>query len=573
MRKNSRVTILCFLISSVFLFPIFAQVPAFPGAEGDGMYTTGGRGGKILYVTKLTDDGTTGTLRWAINQSGARIIMFKVAGIIPLTSELRIKNSNLTIAGQSAPGDGICLKNYPVVVQASNVIIRFMRFRMGDEAAAADKLAGNTSYSWDGADAIWGRDASNIILDHCSMSWNIDECASFYDNKNFTMQWCILAESLRNSVHSKGAHGYGGIWGGEPATFHHNLLAFHDSRNPRFCGSRYTNSPATEKVNFTNNVIYNWGSNSGYAGEGGYYNMMNNYYRSGKATKTSNGVYYRIFSPNADDGSNTQPKGVWGHFHLSGNIMINTPSVTENNWLGFQPSGTYSDSIKSEVPFEFPPYLRLQRADSAYLSVTSFAGASLKRDAVDTRIVNNVLNGTVTVTSGSNGSTGGFIDSQADVGGWPEYTYDPASVPSDTDADGMPDDWETSKGLNPNDATDGSTKTLDGQYTNVEVYLNELAAPVVNRQYLESNTAVNEIQANSSLRIYPNPFKSGNLNIKTDEKINKVGFYLLTGTKIYEKEIVGTEVSFTMPQLNVGIYLVKVKMENGKVLPTLLIVE
>jgi len=387
------------------------------------------------------------------------------------------------------------------------------------------------------------------------------------------MQWCILAESLRNSVHSKGAHGYGGIWGGEPATFHHNLLAFHDSRNPRFCGSRYTNSPATEKVNFTNNVIYNWGSNSGYAGEGGYYNMMNNYYRSGKATKTSNGVYYRIFSPNADDGSNTQPKGVWGHFHLSGNIMINTPSVTENNWLGFQPSGTYSDSIKSEVPFEFPPYLRLQRADSAYLSVTSFAGASLKRDAVDTRIVNNVLNGTVTVTSGSNGSTGGFIDSQADVGGWPEYTYDPASVPSDTDADGMPDDWETSKGLNPNDATDGSTKTLDGQYTNVEVYLNELAAPVVNRQYLESNTAVNEIQANSSLRIYPNPFKSGNLNIKTDEKINKVGFYLLTGTKIYEKEIVGTEVSFTMPQLNVGIYLVKVKMENGKVLPTLLIVE
>jgi hypothetical protein len=573
MRKNSRVTILCFLISSVFLFPIFAQVPAFPGAEGDGMYTTGGRGGKILYVTKLTDDGTTGTLRWAINQSGARIIMFKVAGIIPLTSELRIKNSNLTIAGQSAPGDGICLKNYPVVVQASNVIIRFMRFRMGDEAAAADKLAGNTSYSWDGADAIWGRDASNIILDHCSMSWNIDECASFYDNKNFTMQWCILAESLRNSVHSKGAHGYGGIWGGEPATFHHNLLAFHDSRNPRFCGSRYTNSPATEKVNFTNNVIYNWGSNSGYAGEGGYYNMMNNYYRSGKATKTSNGVYYRIFSPNADDGSNSQPKGVWGHFHLSGNIMINTPSVTENNWLGFQPSGTYSDSIKSEVPFEFPPYLRLQRADSAYLSVTSFAGASLKRDAVDTRIVNNVLNGTVTVTSGSNGSTGGFIDSQADVGGWPEYTYDPASVPSDTDADGMPDDWETSKGLNPNDATDGSTKTLDGQYTNVEVYLNELAAPVVNRQYLESNTAVNEIQANSSLRIYPNPFKSGNLNIKTDEKINKVGFYLLTGTKIYEKEIVGTEVSFTMPQLNVGIYLVKVKMENGKVLPTLLIVE
>lgn len=573
MRKNRILTILCVLVSNIFLLQIFAQIPAFPGAEGDGMYTTGGRGGKILYVTKLTDDGTTGTLRWAINQSGARIIMFKVAGIIPLTSELRIKNGNLTIAGQSAPGDGICLKNYPVVVQASNVIIRFMRFRMGDEAAAADKLAGNTSYSWDGADAIWGRDASNIILDHCSMSWNIDECASFYDNKNFTMQWCVMAESLRNSVHSKGAHGYGGIWGGEPATFHHNLLAFHDSRNPRFCGSRYTNKPAIEKVNFTNNVIYNWGSNSGYAGEGGYYNIMNNYYRSGKATKTSSGVNYRIFSPNSDDGSNSQPKGVWGHFHLSGNIMVNTPSVTDNNWLGFQPVGTYSDTIKSEVPFDFPPYLRLQRADSAYLSVTGFAGASLKRDAVDTRIIDNVLNGTVTVTQGSNGSTGGFIDSQADVGGWPEYTYDPTTIPTDTDGDGMPDDWETAKGLNPNDASDGSTKTLDGQYTNVEVYLNELAAPVVNRQYLDANTAVNEVHANSSLHIYPNPFKSGNLNIKAAEKINKVEFYTLSGAKISEKETTGTEVSFTMQQLNAGIYIVKVKMENGIILPTLLIVE
>lgn len=554
------------------MIKISAQVPAFPGAEGDGMYTTGGRGGRILYITKLTDDGTTGTLRWAINQSGARIIMFKVAGIIPLTSELRIKNSNLTIAGQSAPGDGICLKNYPVVVQASNVIIRFMRFRMGDEAAEADKLAGNTSYSWDGADAIWGRDVSNIMLDHCSMSWNIDECASFYDNKNFTMQWCILGESMRNSVHSKGAHGYGGIWGGEPATFHHNLLAFHDSRNPRFCGSRYTNSPATEKVNFTNNVIYNWGSNSGYGGEGGYYNMMNNYYRSGIA-RSSGSTSYRIFNPNADDGKNSQPAGIWGHFYLIGNQMINTTSVTSNNWLGFQPSGTYSDTIKSTVPFNLPPYLRLQRADSAYLSVTGFAGASLKRDSVDKRIVKNVLNGTITVTIGSNGSTGGFIDSQKDVGGWPEYTYDPATVPTDTDADGMPDDWETVKGLNPNDASDGSTKTLDGQYTNVEIYLNELAAPVVNRQYLDASTAVKVVNATSYVRVFPNPYHSGNLNVIATEKVSKVEIFTLSGVKITERKFNVTNVSFPMLTINPAVYLVKVEMGNGMVHPTLLIVK
>ncbi len=466
----------------LFFATIQAQTPAFPTAEGDGMYTTGGRGGQILYVTKLTDDGTIGTLRWAINQSGARIIIFKVAGIIPLTSELRISNGNLTIAGQSAPGDGICLKNYTVVLQTSNVIIRFMRFRMGDEAAEADKLAGNTSYSWDGADAIWGKNQTDIILDHCSMSWNIDECSSFYDNKRFTMQWCFMAESMRNSVHSKGAHGYGGIWGGEPATYHHNILAFHDSRNPRFCGSRYTNSPSTELVNFVNNVIYNWGSNSGYAGEGGRYNMINNYYRSGAATGSS--ATYRIFSPNGDTGTNSQPAGVWGTFYLNGNIMKNYTAVTSNNWLGFQPNSLGTKSItdlESTVPFP-APIITTQTANDAYTSVTSFAGASLKRDAVDIRIANNILNGTISCSAGSNGSKGGFIDSQKDVGGWPTYTFDVNSVPVDTDGDGMPDSWETAHGLNPTASSDGTKTTLDGQYTNVEVYLNELAKPVTNIQ-------------------------------------------------------------------------------------------
>ena len=460
-----------------------AQTPAFPGAEGDGMYTTGGRGGQIVYVTKLTDDGSVGTLRWAINLTGARIILFKVAGLIPLTSELRIKNGNLTIVGQSAPGDGICIKNYPVVLQGSNIIIRYMRFRMGDEAAEADKQAGIIDYGWDGADAIWGRDMTNVMIDHCSMSWNIDECSSFYDNKNFTLQWCVMAESMRNSVHSKGGHGYGGIWGGEPATFHHNILAFHDSRNPRFCGSRYTNSAATERVNFVNNVVYNWGGNSGYAGEGGSYNMINNYYRSGIA-KSTGASSYRIFSPNADDGSNSQPLGTWGKFYLSGNMMRNYSPVTLDNWLGFQPVSLGTKNIadlKSTIPFS-SPVISTQTAENAYNSVTSYAGASLKRDAVDSRIIGNILNGTVSCTAGSNGSTNGFIDSQKDVGGWPAYTYVVNDVPADTDSDGMPDAWETAHGLNPNSATDGASTSLDGNYPNVEVYLNSLVKSITDIQ-------------------------------------------------------------------------------------------
>lgn len=562
--KIKKIILFNIFVFSINIINVSAQIPAFPTAEGDGMYTTGGRGGNVLYVTKLTDDGSVGTFRWAINQTGARIIMFKVGGIIPLTSELRIKNGNVTIAGQSAPGDGICLKNYSVVVQANNVIIRFLRFRLGDEAAIA-----NPTIDFSGADAIWGRNQSDIIIDHCSMSWCIDECTSFYDNKNFTLQWCIMAESLRNSVHGKGTHGYGGIWGGSPATFHHNILAFHDSRNPRFCGSRYSNNPQNEKVNFTNNVIYNWGGNSGYAGEGGYYNMINNYYRSGPA-KNTGAVSYRFFSPSPDGGSNNQPKGVWGHFHLSGNTMINTPTATANNWLGFQPSTTYSDTIKSMVPFALPPYLRIQKADTAYLSVTGFAGASLKRDAVDSRIVKNILNGTVSVTTGSNGSTGGFIDSQTDVGGWPNYTYDIANVPIDTDADGMPDDWETLHGLNSTNATDGILTTIDGKYTNVEVYLNEIVKIVTDAQYFDTFTGVDSYEKDIAFTMYPNPLRNGNLNIKSTERIKIVDIFTLNGTKITQKSFNESNVSITLNELKSGVYLVKVKLENGKIISKIL---
>ena len=453
---------------------------AFPGAEGGGMYVTGGRGGKVIHVTNLNDSGA-GSLRAAVEESGARTVVFDVAGIIELDSKLRIKHGDLTIAGQTAPGDGICIKNYATVIEADNVIVRFIRFRLGDEGPNHD----------DGEDAVWGRRQSGIILDHCSMSWSIDECASFYGNRNFTLQWSIMTESLRHSVHGKGNHGYGGIWGGENASFHHNMLANHDSRNPRFDHPEIYENPSDPdkrgNVDYRNNVVYNWGSNSTYGGEGGSFNMVNNYYKQGPASRDreyfidANGIYT----------SNGKDYG-YPYLYMSGNHYVQYPGMTGEDGVYWHDHKTNtapdpSRLVPSLLPIEGPGgetvYTSTHSAADAFTAVCDYAGASLARDKVDERAVSDARSGKATFNDGGNGSTGGIIDTPSAVGGWPEYsaTSDELEAVKDSDGDGMPDWFETMFGLDPSDASDGNSMTLDteARYTNLEMYLHYLVRDIV----------------------------------------------------------------------------------------------
>ncbi|HUV66453.1 MAG TPA: hypothetical protein VMW24_21365 [Sedimentisphaerales bacterium] len=461
-------------------------VPAFPGAEGLGWTTRGGRGGRVIAVTNLNDSGP-GSFREACEAEGPRIVVFRVSGTITLESSLGIRNPYITIAGQTAPGDGICIKKYPLSIGASEVIIRYIRVRLGDESGLD-------------ADAISGRYQKNIILDHVSASWSVDETVSIYHCENVTVQWCLVSESMYNSNHVKGAHGYGGIWGSNRSTYHHNLLAHHSSRNPRFAsGCGYTD--------YRNNVVYNWGFNSTYGGEKqqqgnakfnfSIINMVANYYKPGPAT-TPGEVTYRIVSPSsrslADD---------FGKWYVADNVVQGNTAVTADNWNGgVQPQhgSTYIAALKLDEPWESMP-INQQTAEEAYYSVLDKVGASLpKRDAVDARIVDETRDGYATYEGTTykqahrvpdKSKKCGIIDSQADVGGWPELENLPA--PLDTDGDGMPDEWERRYGLNPGDASDTS-KDEDGDgYTNIEEYLNG-TDPTVFVDYTRPENNVNTLK-------------------------------------------------------------------------------
>ena len=550
------------ITAAVLSIAAFAQAPAFPGAEGHGRYVTGGRGGKIVHVTNLNDSGT-GSLRAAVNGSDKKIVVFDVGGVIALKSDLKI-GANTTIAGQTAPAPGITVRYYTIRPDASNIIVRFIRFRRGQEKDVND-----------GADAIWTRHQTGQIYDHCSFSWSIDEIASFYDNNNFTMQWCTLAESLNNAGHGKGAHGYGGIWGGKLASFHHNLIAHVNNRSPRFNGARYdwtgytsnklysqykwANAVQSENVDFRNCVIYNCG-NGCYGGPGGgRINIVNNYYKTGPAASTDrvtnisignstsssdNSKYWNMTSLYYIKGNqvNSNASRDWtGINYDSGVFTINGEKYTldTNHYYGDDVTYTKNSAgqdcvrIRLENPTEAGE-VTTHSALKAYEKVLSFAGASLNRDDVDTRYAKETREGTATY-SGSVTKKKGRIDLVSDVQGYTEANFGTGSRPAgyDTDNDGIPDEWEKVNGLNPNNASDALLFTLDKKnwYSNIEVYLNSLVQDIMLQGNADADESVDEY--------YP-----AYVNPATGEKVDEIN-----GGNPEGGTITTEDVSFTISQL------------------------
>ena len=596
MEKKIFTTMAAALVSAAAL----AQVPAFPGAEGHGRYVTGGRGGKVIHVTNLNDSGT-GSFREAV-KSGNRIIVFDVAGVIALKSDIKIAD-NITILGQTAPSPGITLRYY-TVQPGSNNIIRFLRIRRGQEKNIND-----------GADASWQRNKTGIIFDHCSFSWSIDEVASFYDNNNFTMQWCTVAESLTNPGHSKGAHGYGGIWGGKLASFHHNFVGHLMNRGPRFNGARYgwtgytsnkdydtykwKNTVQAENVDFRNCVMYN-AQGTCYGGPGGgQINIVNNYYKAGPShslkgttqnglkvdvsTGKERGSQNRITLVTLSTSSNSDKKhpeffDMTSRYFINGNTTETTKgSVTMNqDWKGisydkgipslngeyYSPdaknfygdnvahvtiSGKSCVKIKMDAPAPTGD-VTTHSAAEAFSKVLAYSGASLYRDEIDARYMEEAKTGTAKY-KGSITKSPGIIDKVSDVNGYTEANFGKGSRPADfdTDNDGIPDAWETANGLNPNDASDALTYSLDskGYYTNLEVYANSLVEDIMKQGNADAESKVDEY--------YPackNPTGISQIITSNPSELAEVKYYSLNGTLL------------SAPQK--GINIRKMLFQNGK---------
>ncbi|MDR2840798.1 MAG: pectate lyase, partial [Paludibacter sp.] len=422
-------------------------LPAFPGAEGWGMYAKGGRGGKVIEVTNLNDNGE-GSFRAAVETQEPRTVIFKVSGYIELKSFINITSPYITIAGQTAPGDGICLKNYSLhIVNTHNVIIRSLRIRPG----VASGLRGSE------LDGIEIRNSSNVIIDHCTVNWTNDEAVNNWHGCQLaTIQWCIIAEPLHNSVHEKGAHGYGSSIGGYKTSFHHNILANAVARNVSVAGN---NQNVTVMLDVRNCVISNWQHRTT-DGKPLSVNLVNNYFKAGAATFDD--VKRRIARID-----NSEKMGFTGLWYIDGNYIDGYPEISADNWKGgvdFE-EGTSESRNRAVVPFEFAP-VNTQSAANAYDLVLKYAGViTPKRDVHEKRIIEQIRSNKFPF------GNKGIIDKVEDVGGWNELQ---SSVPpKDSDGDGIPDAWETANGLNPNDKSDANKYDKSG-YTFLENYLNSL---------------------------------------------------------------------------------------------------
>ena len=420
--------------------PAAPGLPAFPGAEGFGTSTPGGRGGRVVLVRNLDDSGP-GSFRAAVEARGPRTVVFQVGGLVTLRSTVVIREPFLTIAGQTAPGDGICFRGQSIQIQTHDVVVRHLRFRPGDISGA--EVDGVTV----------GSGSRRVVLDHCSAGWSVDESLSLSsDVADVTVQWCLIAEALNRSVHRKGPHGYGSLvraTGG--VTLHHDLWAHNAARNPRL-GDDY-GRPPWPLFDVRNNVIYDYGGiASGMTGDNLRANYVGNYVRPGPSSDTKRGVIVL-----------TDTAAV--SYHVAGNVVEGRPALTADNRLLFDraEAGGRRLVTLSDDPFDAPP-VRTTGAAQALQEVLAGVGATRpRRDAVDARVVREV-----------EARAGRIIDSQEAVGAWPVYVSGPA--PADADADGMPDEWERAHELDPADPADGPRARRDG-YTNLEVYLNELAGP------------------------------------------------------------------------------------------------
>ena len=495
------------------------QAPAFPGAEGHGRYVTGGREGKIVHVTNLNDSGD-GSFRKAVSGSDKKIVVFDVGGVIALKSDVSI-GANTTILGQTAPAPGITLRYYTLGYNGNNIVVRFIRSRRGQEKNIND-----------GADATWTRNRTGIILDHCSFSWSIDEVASFYDNNNFTMQWCTIGESLNNAGHGKGAHGYGGIWGGKLASFHHNMICHVNNRAPRFNGARYNwsgyknnllydeykwgNTVQAENVDFRNCVIYNCG-NGCYGGPGGgYINIVNNFYKTGPSASTSRVTTVSI----ANSTSSKDNKEYWdmtSRYYINGNQVNSTENkdwkdvsydsgiqtidgekYTIDSLHYYGDTVTYVKNNKGvdcvKIKLDGPTVtgeVTTHTATTAFDKVLTYSGASLFIDEVDARYFQEAKDGTATYT-GSVTKKAGRIDLVSDVNGYTEDNFPTGQREADFDADGdgIADAWEQANGgdLDPN----AYTVDTKGWYTNLEVYINSLVEDIMKQGNADAESAVEE---------------------------------------------------------------------------------